>query len=284
MTFAFKTMAAACAAFMVIAALGCAPMSAEPDGDRNPGKNTGKTPGPAYFYDFRQQSAEAPAGLKISDWDFYSDDFAQVHWTRDNVTFGPEGMRIIAKHERKGKSSVTSGEVQVEGFYGYGRYEAVFKTAVASGLDNAFFLHTYSGMGDPHDEIDMEFVGSRPKSAFLNYFHNGVAYNNLWTELGFDPSAELHLYAFEWSPQSIRWYVDGKLLREQPASAKPALPRASQRPLFNLLAGAPVMNTWLGERRFESGAHMLVTCTSHVPAGGTGQQCSQLADLAGAHR
>jgi len=251
-----------------------------------PEKNTGHPAGGAYFIDFREprgkQENGMPEGLWISDYDFMSD-FSQVYWTPQNVTFDREGMKLTALRQPKGKSPFTSGEVQVEGFYGYGRYEAVMRTAFGSGLDTAFFLHTYEGMdNDPHDEIDFEFPGSQPRKLHLNYFKDGKPFGSIWVDLPFDPSAEIHLYAFEWAPDAIRWYIDDKMVAEKIRPPELQIPYTTQRPIMNLLVGGKDMQDFTGLPTFASGVHALYSCTSHVPLGGKGKQCSDLPDRAGA--
>lgn len=248
--------------------------------------NTGHPAGPAYFIDFRvprKLNEEGnPEGLWISNYEFVND-FANVAWTSKNITFGPEGMRITARHERKGKSPYTSGEVQVEGFYGYGRYEWTLRTAPGLGLDSAAFLHTYDGMdGDPHDEIDFEFPGLHPRRVHLNYFRNGKPFGSIWVDLNYDPAQEIHLYAFDWRPDSIRWYIDGRLVAEKVRPPELQIPYTTQRPIMNLLVAGKDMQPFTGPIDFKSGVSMLVTCTSHVPMGATGRQCSDLPDRGGA--
>jgi beta-glucanase (GH16 family) len=116
----------------------------------------------------------------------------------------------------------------------------------------------------------------------LNYFRAGKDYGSFGVDLGFDTSDAIHLYAFEWSPDSIRWYVDGKLVSEKVRPPGVQIPYTTQRPIMNLLAGAKPMWDWLGEPTFASGVSALYVCTSHVPMGKKGRQCSDLPDRAGA--
>ena len=251
-----------------------------------PVKNTGHAAGGAYFKDFRvalpKQENGMPEDLWVSDYDF-STNFSQVYWTPKNVTFDKEGMHLTALRQWKGKSPFTSGEVQVDGFYGYGRYEVVMRTARGSGLDTAFFLHTYEGLdNDPHDEIDFEFPGAHPRKLHLNYWNDGKPFGSIWINLPYDPAAEIHLYAFEWRPDSIRWFIDDKMVAEKIRPPELQIPYTTQRPIMNLLVGGKDMLDFTGPPTFANGVSALYACTSHVPLGGAGRQCSDLADRAGA--
>jgi beta-glucanase (GH16 family) len=279
-----------CLAALMVAGFeaGCGRIGAHAQGPSpaGPERNTGHAAGGAYLHDFRVPKTVneegMPEGMWVSDYDF-ANDFANVHWLPQNISFDREGMRITVKRERRGGATNTSGEIQVSGFYGYGRYEVVMRAARGSGLDTAFFLHTYNGLdSDPHDEIDFEFVGKQPGQVQLNYFRAGRPYGSFGVDLGYDASAEIHLYAFEWTPESIRWYVDGRLLAEKVRPPELQIPFTTQRPIMNLLPGGPGMQDWVGEPTFESGASALYVCTSHVPLGETGRQCSDLPDRAGA--
>lgn len=56
----------------------------------------------------------------------------------------------------------------------------------------------------------------------VHYFHGphykGTVYHHLVepsvVELPFNSADEFHVYGFEWTPTHMRWYVDGKLVRE----------------------------------------------------------------------
>jgi beta-glucanase (GH16 family) len=83
-----------------------------------------------------------------------------------------------------------------------------------------------------------------------------------------------HLYAFEWAPDAIRWYVDGVKVREVSAkTAKVKIPTTSGRVIVNLWAGTGPSTGWTGEPDFRL-TTASYRCISHVPIGKTGPQCS----------
>ena len=231
----------------------------------------GNTPGAAFIIDFRK--GFDPKTQYISHFDI-DNDAVLVVLREENVAFNADGMTLTARRSAdQADRPYTMGEFQKKGFYGFGRYEAVMRVPKATGVVSAFFTHTSPQFGDPHSEIDFEFVGSRPREAHLNYF---VAGKNIPinVELWFDPSEAEHLYAFEWMPDSIVWYVDGKTVREVRADASPiGIPANSSRVIASVLAGARATEEWVGTPDFDS-ATALFRCISHVPIGQTGKQCS----------
>jgi beta-glucanase (GH16 family) len=164
-------------------------------------------------------------------------------------------------------------EFQRTGNYGYGRYEAVLTATDAHGAVSSFFTHTDGYFDDPHDEIDFEFMGRNPRMVDLNYFRDGDS-DALDIPLWFDSSERDHLYAFEWSPDSIRWFIDREMVREvKAADTKVGIPRASGRVIANIWAGSGGAAEWAGQPRFTR-ASATYRCISHVPIGKAGPQCS----------
>src|SRR6185436_18704504 len=54
---------------------------------------------------------------------------------------------------------------------------------------------------------------------------------------GFDTQADFHTYAFEWLPTSIKWFIDGKLVRVKTAGSgqnKLPIPELSTKIVMNL--------------------------------------------------
>ena len=59
-------------------------------------------------------------------------------------------------------------------------------------------------------------------------------------DLGFDSSKEFHTYGFDWQPDHITWYVDGKPVY----TARDNIPRT---------AGKIMMNAWPGSSEKDPG-------------------------------
>ncbi|MBQ2967260.1 MAG: family 16 glycosylhydrolase [Clostridia bacterium] len=119
-----------------------------------------------------------------------------------------------------GTETITGGGIISNKLFGYGYYE--FKGSmmnVTGGVHSAFWLHGGSASEYTKDfrkihtqEIDFEFNSDRPYVACNYYCPIGAKlgfYNQIME--GFDTSVE-HIYAFEWLPNRLNFYVDGELV------------------------------------------------------------------------
>lgn len=191
---------------------------------------------------------------------------------RENVAYGPYGMRLTARANRDQLEGYTSGEFQRAGFYGYGRYEVIMRPSNAPGMISSFFVYTGEDMGDPHDEIDFEFLGRSPRQVHLNYYtHDATSPAD--ADLNFDASASDHLYAFEWSPNAIIWYVDGREVHRAVRGYGVPIPTTTGRIMASVWAGNRAVAEWSGTPTVDS-ASAVYRCISHVPIGKIGRQCS----------
>lgn len=112
-------------------------------------------------------------------------------------------------------ATIASGHLQGMIPVQYGYLEVFMRTAFSDDggppPDNGFMcISTYTH--EPvWDEIDMCFyanTGQLDSAAFVNGKETKLPVN-----LGFDPSQSWHLYSFEWTPQSIVWKVDGRVVQ-----------------------------------------------------------------------
>jgi endo-1,3-1,4-beta-glycanase ExoK len=142
-------------------------------------------------------------------------------WSADNVKIKDGALELTLAAEVR-SSGYSCGEVQSREFYGYGTYEVRMQAAAGPGLVSAFFSYTGPPHNNPHDELDFEFLGKSPGSVQLNYYAGGQGNNETTPALGFDSSTTMADYAFQWLPDTIRWFINGQLVREQRrAEARP---------------------------------------------------------------
>ncbi|XP_024399559.1 xyloglucan endotransglucosylase protein 7 [Physcomitrium patens] len=83
----------------------------------------------------------------------------------------------------------------------------------SAGTVTTFYL---SSSGPEHCELDMEFLGNSTGQPFIlhtNVFVGGKGEREQQMYLGFDPSAEFHLYTFRWTKDSVLFLVDGAVVR-----------------------------------------------------------------------
>jgi endo-1,3-1,4-beta-glycanase ExoK len=231
--------------------------------------NTGKPAGDAFLMDLSRGHDEDTQYL--ADYEM-NENWIKIAFRPRNITFGKDGMTLVLQ-KTPGTLPFAGAEFQRYGNYGYGRYEAVLKSSDGPGAVSSFFTHTDGYFDDPHDEIDFEFVAATPHHVHLNYFKDGKD-DPVDIPLGFNASQAEHLYAFEWAPDAIRWYIDGAKVHEvNAATAKVPIPTTSGRVIANLWAGSGDATGWTGEARFTR-TTALYRCISHVPMGKAGAQCS----------
>jgi len=129
-------------------------------------------------------------------------------------------LYLTARKEVKGDNQYTSARLVTKGKgdWLYGRIEVRAKLPAGRGLWPAIWMLStewkYGGW-PASGEIDvMENVGFKPDSVFGSV-HTGKFNHVIHT--GFtkglyigDPYTEFHIYAIEWSPSAIRFFVDNK--------------------------------------------------------------------------
>lgn len=101
------------------------------------------------------------------------------------------------------------GELRTKASYTYGRFEMRMKAAAGSGLLSSFFTYHDTAPYNTWNEIDIEIMGR---------YHNDVQYNTITPDkanhvyadyVAFNPHEDWHVYAIEWTPTYVAWFVDG---------------------------------------------------------------------------
>ena len=196
-------------------------------------------------------------------------------WEPDNADFTSNGLSLSVRRTRT-SNGFAAAEVKSHTTYGYGRYEVVMRPAAGSGLVSAFFTYTGTYFGDPHDEIDIEFLGLDTRKVELNYFKNGITGHHTTIDLPFDASEDFHLYAFDWWPDRIRWYIDGELVYETPEGDR-RIPNTPGSVYMNTWTGRTKgLKSWHGVPSFEQGAAADYACVSFTPLGEEGRRCADV--------
>lgn len=171
-------------------------------------------------------------------------------WSRQRVQIAKPGELTLVVSDAAYKDRAFScAEIQTRERYGYGTYEVRMRAGAASGLVSAFF--TYNGPEDgdrrTNDEIDFEFLGKDTRGVQLNYFTSGTGGHESFEKLGFDASTTTADYALEWLPDRLRWYVNGRLLREVRASADRPIPSHPSKIMLSIWTGqGHDFESWLG--------------------------------------
>jgi len=219
------------------------------------------------------------------DRKWYKADFAylgpvqRAGWEADHIIFDDDMVSLLITRERKEMLPFTGAEYQRRGRYHYGRYEVVMKPARGSGLVSSFFTHTGPSQGgDPHDEVDIEFLGHRTSELHINHFTSGKMAGSTYVQLPYDAADVFQLYAFEWLPDEIIWYVGDEEVFRISGDEHP-IPVTPSRLMINLWTGSENQYAWHGRPTFESGVMAQYLCASFVVLGDTGaSQCSDSFD------
>ncbi|QQR43776.1 glycoside hydrolase family 16 protein [Myxococcus xanthus] len=139
--------------------------------------------------------------------------------TENTAHDGAGNLVITARRERYNGRDYTSGRIRTQGRYEttYGRIEARIQLPVGRGIWPAFWMlgaNIHSVDWPECGEIDiMEYRGQLP--SILRGSLHGPGYsagNNLGQDYvvsGVRLNEDFHVYAVEWEPNRIRWFLDG---------------------------------------------------------------------------
>lgn len=127
----------------------------------------------------------------------------------------------------------------------YGRFEVRMKSAYRSGMLSSFFTyHEFTGGIVNWNEIDIEILGRYPNDIQFNTITSGQTNHVSHYPLPFSPHEDFHVYAFEWTPTYVAWFVDGVEVYRQTGSHIPTLNKP-QKLMMNIWN--PEYPNWAGE-------------------------------------
>ncbi|MEL7219061.1 MAG: family 16 glycosylhydrolase [Pseudomonadota bacterium] len=182
-------------------------------------------------------------------------------WQRSQVKFD-NGLRMTLDERLSPRADYAGAELQSRRRFGHGYYEVEMRAARASGVVSAFFTYTGPPFGDPWNEIDVEILGRKPREVMFTYFRNGEKVSHIH-QLPFDASQGSHTYAFDWQPEHLRWYVDGRMVHES-SPVEMRFPNMKQK-LMTSIWGSDRLTDWVGEFDKESlPVSMTVTCIAYA--------------------
>jgi beta-glucanase (GH16 family) len=189
------------------------------------------------------------------------------YYVPDEVFVENGMLRIRSRMRSYGSMKFTSGRLDTRGKLApvYGRFEIRAKLPTGKGLWPAHWLYPQNrnwpmeylmsqavAEGKErlipeerpwYSEIDiMEYLGHEPKTVYgtLHYYtFDGKKETSSGTWVGTeDYSKDFHIYALEWEPDSIRWYIDGHLIH----ATSVGIPHTPHYLILNTAVGG----TWPG--------------------------------------
>jgi endo-1,3-1,4-beta-glycanase ExoK len=185
-----------------------------------------------------------------------------------------KAMTLLLNNRRGGGKDFSCGEVQTREAYGYGTYEVRMRPAAGNGIVSAFLSYTGPAQGAAQERwISIQFPGRELKTLHLNFSAGKGPALRHNVNLKFDPSEAMHDYAFQWTPKSLRWFVNGELVHTMDIGSAP---KDASRPgkiivsLHNNIGEA--QSAWLG--RFEYEGQALQTTYEYIAFTELGAPCA----------
>lgn len=108
------------------------------------------------------------------------------------------------------------GELRTIETFTYGRFEVRMKSARGSGLLSSFF--TYHDGGLDWNELDVEILGSKFNEVQFNAISPGRVDHVYTKTTSYSPHSSYHVYAIEWTPAYVAWFIDGEEVHRQSGS------------------------------------------------------------------
>ena len=134
-------------------------------------------------------------------------------------------------------------EYRTKESYTYGRFEVRMKSTHREGMLSSFFTYWDGGEGI-WNEIDIEIMGRYGDNIQFNTITPGQSYNHVGHyPMKNSPHLDYHIYAFEWTPQYVAWFVDGNEVLKQTHEHIQTLTKP-QKIMMNIWP--PQWETWAG--------------------------------------
>ena len=206
--------------------------------------------------------------LPRTDWDYeihkpgWVNRELQAYADSEEYAYVEKGelvIRPVKEVDDNGNVTYTSGRVNTmrRHDFTYGRFEAKIKVPNGNGFLPAFWMMPTSstyGSWPLSGEIDiMEILGNDPTKQH-GTIHYGDPHGQQQGSFsnGSDFSKEYHVFAVEWEPGLIRWYVDGEAFYETSdwfsasATKENPYPAPFNHP-FHIILNVAVGGNWPGD-------------------------------------
>ncbi|MCF7885074.1 MAG: family 16 glycosylhydrolase [Candidatus Marinimicrobia bacterium] len=137
-------------------------------------------------------------------------------------------------------------ELRTKISYTYGRFDVCLKASSASGQLSTFFLYHELGSEGTEEwnEIDIEILGRYDDNIQFNTITPGQKNHVCSQMVNFDPAADFHHYAIEWTPDYVAWFIDSTEVFRQTGPHIKTLTE-DQKIMMNIWQ--PVYEDWVGE-------------------------------------
>ena len=198
------------------------------------------------------------SNLDPTKWDY---DIGQGSWgwgnnelqyytnSLSNVMLDNGYLRITAKNEQFGAANYTSARIKSKGLFEfmYGRIDARIQVPIGQGLWPAFWM-----LGANIDDVGWQQCGEIDVLEHINteaLIHGTHHYNNNGHQYSGGSAAcnagEFNVYSIEWSPLSIKWFLNESMYYEADISSNAVSKEEFHEPFFFIINLA-VGGNWPG--------------------------------------
>jgi hypothetical protein len=134
-------------------------------------------------------------------------------WGNDNRTHSAQNVSIEngilslkLSGSQPGQKPVCAEITSKRSDFKYGSYRASIKTSKTAGGVVGWFVYRDS----PLNEVDVEMLTKDNSDLHFTLHHIQTGVDYKLVKLAFDPSAAFHEYRFDWHPDKVEYFVDGK--------------------------------------------------------------------------
>jgi endo-1,3-1,4-beta-glycanase ExoK len=191
-------------------------------------------------------------------------DWMDNDWRADQLATGGDGLRMtLGPGPEDSKKPLASGELRTLQPFRYGYFEVRMKIPRDPGIVTGVFSYAQQDGATRPNEIDIEILGRDTRILETTIHENGKSTHKK-IRLPFDSADGFHTYGFDWRPNAVRWYADGKLVHEVVGGAASRVNRPQQ--FFINLWGSSMLKDWVGRLDNTKGPWTLdVSCTAYAP-------------------
>ena len=200
----------------------------------------GSSPPGVIYADGGPGGAPAATGTFQLAWQDDFDAFDSSRWQLESFTFGgnlaqftpanaafKNGLATLSLTPQPSDTAEPYRGVEMRSLQTitYGKIESRIRFAKGSAVVSSLVLIYTPYPADNWNELDIEFLGRYSDRAQLNeQVYEGPpvtppvsqsvspTQDPAFVSFGFDPSADFHVYAIEWTPADVRFTVDGALV------------------------------------------------------------------------
>ena len=199
------------------------------------------------------------AGAGVLSFTDNFDSYNQLRWKKGDHALGRGHVKPYNVGTGNGNlllrlqaNTFDGGELVSNAPLGYGSYLARMKVPNAPSSITGFFLY------EPPDyasEIDIEVYNDTSRRVIFSTYANGRQTHTQTMTLPFDATTGFHNYRFDYAPGSVRFYADGKLMKQWTNG----VPKKSMRLYAN--AWFP---RWLGGQRPAQDKYVIIDRIQYV--------------------